>query len=197
MSDPIAAADAVVAAIDPGLGAPGAEALDVVLVTGPWLAGHQQPDRRAAGPDARAHLRRGRRDWAAEAPAAVVFVVSAIAPMTESDCALIDFATNYTDLVVGVVSKIDAHRDWRDVLAADRALLAARAPRYPHVPWVGAAAAPDLGEPQLDELVDLLAQRLGDPDVSGETGCARGKVRLQTVIGRYQSDGAGRTARRG
>ena len=83
----------------------------------------------------------------ADAPAAVVFMVSAIAPMTESDCALIDFAAKYTDLVVGVVSKIDAHRNWREVLAADRALLAPRAPRYAHVQWVGVAAAPDLGEP--------------------------------------------------
>ena len=102
-------------------------------------------------------------------------MVSAIAPLTESDCALVDLAANYTDLVVGVVSKIDAHRNWREVLAADRALLAARAPRYQQVPWVGAAAAPDLGEPRLDELVGLLRQRLADPDVSAETGCARGK----------------------
>ena len=56
--------------------------------------------------------------------------MSAIAPMTESDCALIDFASKHTDLVVGVVSKIDAHRNWRDVLAADRTLLTQRAPRY-------------------------------------------------------------------
>ena len=121
----VAAADAVVAAIEPGLSSPGVESRDVVLVAGPWLAGttsliaalrERMPEHTFVEADELAP---------ADAPAAVVFVVSAIAPLTESDCALIDFAANYTDLVVGVVSKIDAHRNWRDVLAADRALLAA------------------------------------------------------------------------
>ena len=130
--------------------------------------------------------------WApADAPAAVVFVVSAIAPLTESDCALVDLAANYTDLVIGVVAKIDAHRNWRDVLAADRARLAARAPRYQHVQWVGAAAAPDLGEPRLDELVGLLRQRLADPDVQRRNRLRAWEVRLHTVIDRYQADAAG------
>lgn len=39
MRDSIAEADAVVAAIDPRLTAPGIEVRDVVLVVGPWLAG--------------------------------------------------------------------------------------------------------------------------------------------------------------
>jgi hypothetical protein len=191
MSDPIASADAVVAAIDPGLGSPGVESRDVVLVTGPWLAGtssliaglrdrmpeHTFVEADELGP--------------ADAPAAVVFVVSAIAPLTESDCALIDLAANYTDLIVGVVSKIDAHRNWRDALAADRALLAARADRYQHVQWVGAAAAPDLGEPRLDELVGVLRQRLADPDVKRRNRLRAWETRLQTVIGRYEADGAG------
>jgi hypothetical protein len=191
MSDPIASADAVVAAIDPGLGSPGVESRDVVLVTGPWLAGtssliaglrdrmpeHTFVEADELGP--------------ADAPAAVVFVVSAIAPLTESDCALIDLAANYTDLIVGVVSKIDAHRNWRDALAADRALLAARADRYQHVQWVGAAAAPDLGEPRLAELVGVLRQRLADPDVKRRNRLRAWETRLQTVIGRYEADGAG------
>ncbi len=191
MSDPIAAADALVAAVDPSLSSPGVESRDVVLVTGPWLAGttglitalrdrlpeHTFVEADELGP--------------AESPAVVVFVVSAIAPLTESDCALVDLAANYTDLVVGVVSKIDAHRTWRDVLAADRALLAARAPRYQHVQWVGAAAAPDLGEPRLDELVGLLRQRLADPDARRRNRLRAWETRLQTVIDRYQADGAG------
>ena len=128
MSDPIAAADAMVAAIDPGLTSPGVESRDVVLVTGPWLAGttslvaglrDRLPEHTFVEADELAP---------AEAPAAVVFVVSAIAPVTESDCALVDLAANYTDLVIGVVSKIDAHRNWRDVLATDKAVLVARAP---------------------------------------------------------------------
>jgi hypothetical protein len=191
MTDPVAAADAVVAAVDPGLSSPGVESRDVVLVTGPWLAGttsliaalrelmpeHTFVETDDLGP--------------ADAPAAVVFVVSAIAGLTESDCALVDLAANYTDLVIGVVTKIDAHRNWRDALAADRVRLAARAPRYQHVQWVGASAAPDLGEPRLDELVGLLRQRLSDPDVQRRNRLRAWEVRLHTVIDRYQADAAG------
>ncbi|HEX2286329.1 MAG TPA: hypothetical protein VHI10_16160 [Mycobacterium sp.] len=181
----------MVAAIEPGLSSPGVESRDVVLVAGPWLAGttsliaalrERMPEHTFVEADELGP---------ADAPAAVVFVVSAIAPLTESDCALIDLVSNYTDLVVGVVSKIDAHRKWRDVLAADRALLAQRAPRYAHVQWVGAAAAPDLGEPRLDELIGVLRQRLADPDVKRRNRLRAWETRLQTVIGRYQASGDG------
>jgi hypothetical protein len=191
VTDPVAAADAVVAAVDPGLSSPGVESRDVVLVTGPWLAGttslidalrERMPEQTFVEADDLG---------ATDAPAAVIFVVSAIAPLTESDCALVDLAANNTDLVIGVVAKIDAHRNWRDVLAADRVRLAARAPRYRHVHWVGAAAAPDLGEPRLDELVGLLRQRLADPDVHRRNRLRAWEVRLLTVIDRYQTAAAG------
>ena len=190
-ADAIAEADALVAAIEPGLSSPGVESRNVVLVADPWLAGttsliaalnDRLPEHTFVEADELA---------ASDAPAAVVFTVSAIAPLTESDCALIDLATNYTDLVVGVVAKIDAHRNWREMLAADRALLAERAPRYEHVPWVGAAAAPDLGEPQLDELVGLLRQRLSGPDVARRNRLRAWESRLERVIGRHLSDGEG------
>ena len=191
MTDPIAAADAVVTAVDPGLSSPGVESRDVVLVTGPWLAGATSliDALRARMPEQTFVEADDMRP--ADAPAAVVFVVSAIASLTESDCALVDLAANYTDLVIGVVAKIDAHRNWRDVLAADRARLAARAPRYQHVHWVGAAAAPDLGEPRLDELVGLLRQRLADPDVQRRNRLRAWEVRLHTVIDRYQTAAVG------
>jgi hypothetical protein len=191
MTDPVAAADAVVAAVDPGLSSPGVESRDVVLVTGPWLAGatslidalrERMPEQTFVEADDLSP---------ADAPAAVVFVVSAIASLTESDCALVDLAANHTDLVIGVVAKIDAHRNWRDALAANRSRLAARAPRYQHVQWVGAAAAPDLGEPRLDELVGLLRQRLADPDVQRRNRLRAWEVRLYTAIDRYQIAAAG------
>ena len=190
-TDPIAEADAVVTAIEPGLSAPGVQSRDVVLVAGPWLAGttsliaalrERLPEHTFVETDELS---------ASDAPAAVVFAVSAIAPLTDSDCALIDVATNYTDLVVGVVSKIDAHRNWREVLAADRALLAEHAPRYEHVQWVGAAAAPDLGEPRLDELVGVLRQRLSDPDVERRNRLRAWESCLERIIGRHLADGAG------
>jgi hypothetical protein len=197
MTDPLAEADAVVAAADPGLSSPGVQTRDVVLVTGPWLAGassliaalrEHMPERIFVESDELGP---------AHAPTAVVFAVSAIASLTESDCALLDLAANYTDLIVGAVTKIDAHRNWRDVLATDRSLLAAHAPRYEHVQWVGAAAAPDLGEPRLDELVGVLRQRLADPDVQRRNRLRAWEVRLTTVIERYQAEaeGADRQAR--
>jgi hypothetical protein len=190
-ADPIAAVDAMVAAIEPGLSSPGVESRDVVLVVGPWLAGttslisvlrDRLPEHTFVESD---ELN------PAHAPAAVVFTVSAIAPLTESDCALIDLATKHTDLVVGVVSKIDAHRAWRQVLAADRKLLTQRAPHYAHVQWVGAAAAPDLGEPRTDELVGLLRQRLSDPDVARRNRLRAWVSRLESIIGQYRADGDG------
>ena len=189
--DPVAAADAVVAAVDPGLDSPGVEARDVVLVTGPWLAG-------ATSVLAALRERLPQQTFvestelvAGEAPAAVVFVVSAAAPLTESDCELLDLASRYTDLVIGVLSKIDAHRDWRHVRDADAEILAVRAPRYGQLPWVGVAAAPDLGEPQLDDLVELLAERLAARAVVRRNRLRAWEARLEAVIGRYEADGAG------
>lgn len=189
--DPVEAADAVVAAVDPGLNSPGVEARDVVLVTGPWLSG-------ATSVMAALRERMPQHTFvesaellAGEAPTAVVFVVSAAAALTESDCALVDLATRYTDLVVGVLSKIDAHRNWREVRDADAAILAARATRYERMPWVGVAAAPDLGEPQLDDLVELLSERLPDPDVLRRNRLRAWESRLEAVIGRYAADGSG------
>jgi hypothetical protein len=100
------------------------------------------------------------------APDAVVIVASAVAPLADSDVDLIDRVAARTDLVIAAVSKIDAHRGWRDVLAADRALMARRDERYRQVPWVGVAAAPDLGEPDVDELVETLRARLAQPDLN-------------------------------
>ncbi|BBW99282.1 hypothetical protein [Mycolicibacterium moriokaense] len=185
------AADALVAAIEPGLRSPGVESRDAVLVVGPWLAGTTSlitalrdriPDQTFVEADELSPK---------HAPVAVVFTVSAIAPLTESDCALIDSATKYTDLVIGVVSKIDAHRNWRDVLAEDSQLLTQRAPRYAHVRWVGAAAAPDLGGPRVDELVDLLRRRLSDPDVARRNRLRAWETRLEGVIVHYLADADG------
>ncbi|RAV18235.1 hypothetical protein DQP55_01825 [Mycolicibacterium sp. GF69] len=190
-TDPLESADAVIAAIEPRLAPPAVRPRDVVLVTGPWLAGttsvatalrERMPEHTFVEAD---DLGR------ADAPAAVVFVVSAVSPLTESDCQLIDLATRHTDLVVGVVSKTDTHRNWREVLAADRAALADRSPRYARVPWVGAAAAPDLGEPSVDELVGLLRQRLADPELQRRNRLRAWETRLESAIGQYRADGEG------
>ncbi|TPG25507.1 hypothetical protein [Mycolicibacterium hodleri] len=99
------------------------------------------------------------------APDAVLAVVSAVAPVTRSDWTLVEQAAGRSNLVVGVVSKTDAHRGWRDVMEADRTLVAGWDERAAGMSWVGVAAAPDLGDPRLDELVVLLRERFADPDL--------------------------------
>lgn len=196
MTDPVAAADAVVTAIDPALSSPGVETRDVVLVTGPWLAGTTSliAALRERLPDV-TFVEAGELS-VVEAPIAVVFVVSAVARLTESDCALLDVAAANTDLVIGVVSKIDAHRNWRDVLAADRQALIAHDARYRDVSWIGVAAAPDLGEPKIDELAERLGH-LGDARLARRNRLRAWETRLLTVMRRYEEDaaGVGRNAR--
>lgn len=94
------------------------------------------------------------------APDAVLAVFSAAAPLTRSDWASVERAVARTGRVIGVVSKVDAHRGWRDVVAVDRARVAGWDGRYGATPWLGVAAAPGLGEPRIDELVDLLRGEL-------------------------------------
>lgn len=189
--------DEMVATIGPRLDSPAVSRRDVVLVTGPWMAG-------VTGVAAALSERLPKHTFVestelapGEAPMAVVFVVSAAAELTDSDCALLDAACEQTDVVVGVVSKIDVHRTWRDVLAANRDRLAAHAPRYAQVPWIGAAAVPELGEPQLDELVDTVSAQLDVSDVERRNRLRAWESRLQTAARRIdrEADGAGRRAR--
>jgi hypothetical protein len=195
--DPVAEVDALVASIGPRLSAPAIHRRDVVLVTGPWLAGvsgvvaalrERLPQHAFVESDGLAP---------GEAPLAVVFVVSAAAALTGSDCALLDAAAADTDVVIGVVSKIDVHRNWRDMLAADRDVLAAHAPRYRQVPWVGVAAAPDIGEPRVDDLITTVRQQVADSDVARRNRLRAWESRLRAVAGRYdrEAEGAGRRAR--
>jgi len=196
-NDANADVDAMVASIGPKLGIPIIDRLDAVLVTGPWLSGvtgvvaaltERLPEQRFIEST---ELAPG------EAPAVVLFVVSAAAVLTESDCALLDAAISETDAVIGVVSKIDVHRNWDEVLAANREVLAAHAPRYRDVPWVGAAAAPEQGEPQVDDMIAAVSGQLADDELARRNRLRAWESRLQTVADRYDrdADGAGRRAR--
>lgn len=195
--DPVAEADALVAAIGPRLAAPAVKRCDAVLVTGPWLAGVSAvvAALRERMPEytfiESADLTLG------HVPTAVVFVVSAAAELTGSDCALLESAAADTDVVVGVVAKIDMHRQWRELMVANRDTLAAHIPRYRHVRWVGVAAAPERGEPAVDDLVTALREHLADSDIARRNRLRSWESRLQAVARRYNCDaeGAGRQAR--
>jgi hypothetical protein len=193
----VAEVDAMVTAIGPQLGTPGFERQDAVLVTGPWLAG-------VTGVVAALSERIPKQTFiestdleTGEVPTAVVFVVSAAAALTASDCVLLDAATAETDAVIGVVSKIDVHQNWEDVLAGNREVLVAHAPRYRDVQWVGVAAAPEEGEPRIDDLATAVSDHLANAELARRNRLRAWKSRLQTVADRYDrdADGAGRRAR--
>jgi hypothetical protein len=195
--DAVARVDAQIIEIAPDLGPPSIERLDVVLVTGPWLAGvtgvvaalsERLPKKRFVES---ADLATG------EAPAAVVFVVSAAALLTESDCALLDAAAAETDAVIGALSKIDVHQNWEDTLTGNREVLASHAPRYANVPWVGVAAAPEEGEQRLGDLAAAVSDQLSNVELARRNRLRAWQFRLQTAADRYDrdADGAGRRAR--
>ena len=187
--DQVAAVDEYVSGLVPDVRPPAIRRRNAVLVTGPWLAGSSSlvevlrdrlPDVVFVEAD---ELRQG------EAPVAVVFVVSAVAPLTDSDCAVLNAAAAHTDLVLGVVSKIDVHRSWRQTLELNGAALTAFDPRYESVPWVGVAAAPDLGATQCDELVSKLAASLADDTLPRRNRLQAWVFRLEETLRRYATAG--------
>lgn len=118
-----------------------------------------------------------------ETVGAVVFAVSAVAPMTESDCAPLD---GLLEPVIAAVTKIDAHRGWRDVLAANRAVLAGRGPLHCDIPWVGVAAAPDLGEPGVDDVVAALRRGFADVEGFKRQRVCRLEDRRRRIVGDHR-----------
>jgi hypothetical protein len=153
----------------------------VVLVVGPRLAGvdglvgallGELPDHVVTGPDG----------LAGRVPDAVVGVVSAVAPLTRTDWDGIERAAAGVDLLIGAVSKIDAHRGWRAVADADRTLAAGWTARRRPVPWVGVAAKPDLGVSRVGDLVVLLRDELADPGLDRRNHLRR--VELGTGVSR-------------
>jgi hypothetical protein len=190
VTDPLAEVDRLVTDIAPRAGqTPGVETRDAVLVTGPWLAGSTSliAALRERLPEV-IFVESGELA-VTEAPVAIVFVASAVAPLTESDCALLDLAAANTDVVIGAVSKTDVHRNWRDMLAADSKALSKHAARYRDVPWVGVAAAPDRGDPKIDELADVLQRQLADNGLARRNRLRAWDTRLHTLVRRTEEEG--------
>jgi hypothetical protein len=67
---------------------------------------------------------------AAGTAAALLFVVDASAPLTGGELAFLAGAAERVDTVHFVITKTDAFRGWRQIVDADRALLATHAPRF-------------------------------------------------------------------
>ncbi|MEH3141074.1 MAG: hypothetical protein PGN37_13005 [Mycobacterium kyogaense] len=105
-----------------------------------------------------------------QVPAAVVWVVSATAPMTSTESLRAAAEAAHTDAIVAVVNKIDDHRGWRRVLAVNEI-------RVPGASWVAVSAAPRLGTPRLDALVAALTAQLADPTLARRNAARSRDVR--------------------
>ena len=143
-----------------------------ILVTGPPLSGVTGVSRglrERLGGECRVVERLG----PGERPAAVVFVVSAAAPMTDSDAEFLEVVADPA-AAVAVVSKIDVHRTWPKVLEANRT-------RCPQVAWEPVAAAPQIGRPKLSRVVDAVHTVLARAGPS-ESGSSVSKSRATQAL---------------
>ncbi|MEB3051024.1 hypothetical protein KV112_14965 [Mycolicibacter sp. MYC123] len=195
--DPVARVDALVTQVAPGVRPPAVRRSEVVLVTGPWLAGVSAVAVALADRLPGWQVVEATEMGPGEVPAAVVFVVSAAAALTRSDCALLDAAAAHTDVVIGVVSKIDAHQQWREMQDVAREVLSEYSPRYRDVAWVGAAAAPAQGEPLIDDLAAELTKQLEDSDLQRRNRLRSWEFQLRTDADRIDRNARadGRRAR--
>ncbi|MGH3724868.1 MAG: hypothetical protein ACRDUS_12200 [Mycobacterium sp.] len=172
--------DELVLAVDSALGPLGVEPQDAVMVTGSWLAGAstlaselkaRMSGVRVVEPE---DLRHG------QAPGVVVFVCSGTAPLTPSDCGLIGLAAANTDALIAVVSKIDVHQSWREVMDRNREILAQHDSRFGGISWLGVSARG--AAPGLDELVRAVHKARQEP-ARGERNRLRSWVtRLQGML---------------
>ncbi|HEY3263364.1 MAG TPA: GTPase [Pseudonocardiaceae bacterium] len=104
---------------------------------------------------------------AAEAATALLFVVDAAAPFTSGELGFLRRLSERVETVVFALTKVDLHRGWRQILEADRALLATHAPRFAGAQFhpvsarlfESAAAAPTA------EVAALLRERSGVADL--------------------------------
>lgn len=118
-------------------------------------------------------------ETATAAPDAVVFVLSAAAPMASCDAAFLDAAADGTDSVVAVVAKTDVHRTWPEVLESNRVALARHSPRYRATPWVGVAANPQVGPLVIDPLLNAVRAALADTTTAERNLRRAAKVRAE------------------
>ncbi|GAB1640428.1 dynamin family protein [Krasilnikovia sp. MM14-A1259] len=71
---------------------------------------------------------------------ALLFTVDASAPLSQPELAFLGAASERVDAVVFALTKIDAFAGWRRILADNRALLRAHAPRFADAGWYPVSA---------------------------------------------------------
>ena len=111
-------------------------------------------------------------------------------PLSEPELAFLGKATESIAMIGFVLTKVDQHPAWRDVLADNRKLVAERAPAFAGAPWFPVAAP--LAEKSLDPAlpapaVQALLERSGLGAVTGHL--------TTTVAGRARELGAANTVK--
>ncbi|WP_433784303.1 hypothetical protein ACQPX6_29280 [Actinomycetospora sp. CA-101289] len=79
--------------------------------------------------------------WPVDGATAALVLADAAAPVGAEELDALARAAGRVDTVVFALTRTDAHRGWRTVLEADRALVAEHVPRLAGAPWFPVAAA--------------------------------------------------------
>ncbi|GAA3450369.1 GTPase domain-containing protein [Dactylosporangium matsuzakiense] len=104
----------------------------------------------------------------------LLFVVDAAAPLGRADLDLLGAAADRLQRIAFVLTRIDQHDEWPEVLAANRALLAALGPRLATAPWFPVSLAPAsvFGVAELRHQLEAWAEEQGaaDEEAAARTG---------------------------
>lgn len=100
---------------------------------------------------------------AAASATGLLFVVDAGAPFTRGELQFLQRLADQVETVLFALTKIDLHRGWRQVLEADRALLAEHAPRLAGAPFhaVSARLFESAASAPTADVATLLRERSG------------------------------------
>ncbi|WP_329788475.1 dynamin family protein [Lentzea sp. DG1S-22] len=114
---------------------------------------------------------------------ALVFVVDASSPFTRGELDFLKRVGDRVETVVFALTKTDQYRGWRQVLDADRALLAEHAPRFADAPF----------HPVSSRMFDMAAQA-PNPDAAAMLRERSGISALQTALQELVAGRAGMLA---
>lgn len=112
---------------------------------------------------------------AAQDATALLFVVDASSPFTSGELAFLAEVGERVETVLFALTKVDAFRGWREILDADRALLAEHAPRFADAPFHGCSA-------RMFELAGSSANEQAAAMLRERSGIVELQVRLQELL---------------
>ena len=112
---------------------------------------------------------------AARDATAVLFVVDASSPFTSGELAFLAEVGERVETVLFALTKVDAFRGWREILDADRALLARHAPRFAQATFHACSA-------RMFELAGTSANEQAAAMLRERSGIVELQVRLQELL---------------